>query len=264
MAVKNQGPELREFFVHHYHHIGIRRFYIMDDGSDPPLYTFEYPGIPRSALSFVLQDPTNRASRVADGRFEQLAIYARCIEDYRSLHTWMAFIDNDEFFEMTSNDTLREILEAFEGNDTVGALAVNWRMHSSSGLLKQPESARKSFVNCITDEPDDTGTSSYNTHVKVIVRTASALSPIGPHMWNLKQGNTVGENGDIVESEAWRDPITRDRIALHHYGIKSREEFEDKMHRGNAMDDPRGESYWETMENVYHHVDCPEMAKYDP
>lgn len=36
MAVKNQGPNLTEYFVHHYHHLGIGQFYIMDDGFDPP------------------------------------------------------------------------------------------------------------------------------------------------------------------------------------------------------------------------------------
>ncbi|KAG0651560.1 hypothetical protein D0Z07_1855 [Hyphodiscus hymeniophilus] len=260
MAVRNQARDLREFLVHHYYHIGIRRFYIMDDNSEPPLDTFEYPGVPQSVITIVRQDP---ASRVG-GHSEQLAIYARCMASYGHLHTWMAFLDADEYLEMTSNDTLRDILEEFEEDASVGALAVNWRMHSSSGVLKRPQSARKSFVDCITDETDDYGRPSDNQHVKVIVRTSYAQSPLGPHMWRLNQGHVVGEHGDIIASEAWRNPITRDRIALHHYAVKSREEYEEKMFRGNAMDDPKGESFWDVIEKVYPHVKCPEMAKYDP
>jgi hypothetical protein len=61
-----------------------------------------------------------------------------------------------------------------------------------------------------------------------------------------------------------RNPITRDRIALHHYAVKSREEYEEKMHRGNGEDVPKGELFWVMVEEVAPHVDCPEMAKYDP
>lgn len=40
IAVKDVANDLVEFFVHHYHHMGIRRFYVMDDGSEPPLSDF--------------------------------------------------------------------------------------------------------------------------------------------------------------------------------------------------------------------------------
>ncbi len=52
MAVKDQDLDLPEFFIHHYHHVGIRRFYIMDDGSDPPLSSITNYGVPNSVLTF--------------------------------------------------------------------------------------------------------------------------------------------------------------------------------------------------------------------
>ena len=234
----------------------------MDDYSSPPLSAFSYPGVPRSALTFIPQDTTHRA--IPGEHFEQLNIYARCMEDYGMLHTWMAFIDADEYLEETSNYTLRGMLEELEEDDEIGALAINWRMHSSAGLQKRPQSARESFVVCITDEDDEEGGASWNEHVKVIVKTTHALSPIGPHMWNLNHGNTVGEYGDIVSGPAFRYPITRDRIALHHYVTQSREEFEEKMMRGNAMDDPKGEQFWNQIEVEIPHVGCEEMVQYDP
>jgi hypothetical protein len=51
---------------------------------------------------------------------------------------------------------------------------------------------------------------------------------------------------------------------LHHYAGKSREEYEEKMLRGNAMDDPKGEGFWNSLENGLPKVSCPEMVKYDP
>ncbi len=98
--------------------MGIRRFYVMDDGSEPPLSTFQYPGIPRTALTFTYQPRETR-----DG-YMQLTFYTWCIERYRERHTWIAFIDVDEFLETPGKETLGEVLKTFEGNDTVGAVGV--------------------------------------------------------------------------------------------------------------------------------------------
>jgi hypothetical protein len=198
MAIKDQAHDLGEFFVHHYHHVGIQRFYIMDDGSDPPMSAFEYPGVPRSALTFVYHDAANHSKHM-----EQGLNYRRCMKDYGPRHTWMGFIDGDEFVEMTGKDTLTDMLQELERNNTIGQLVMNWRMHTSGGLLKRPESARKGFTTCISDATTDNRLSD-NQHVKPFVRTAFAKEPKGAHMYNLKKGyHTVGEHGDIVDTLAW-------------------------------------------------------------
>ncbi|CZT05651.1 uncharacterized protein RAG0_11633 [Rhynchosporium agropyri] len=259
MSVKDQSADMVEFFVHHYHHMGIRRFYVMDDGSDPPLSTFQYPGIPRAALTFTYH---KREDRVA---YMQLMFYNWCIERYREKHTWMAFLDGDEFLETPGNETLGEVLKTFEDNDTVGALGVNWRMHSSSGLKTRPASARKSFTTCIYDDLEHNGEDSANSHIKSIVKMSKAGPAPNPHKFETAPGSwTVGENGDVIESAAWRRPITRNRIGLHHYAVKSRAEYEAKMNRGNGMTDPKGEAFWEDMEYGVPHVECTEMTAYEP
>ena len=261
LAVRDQALDLPEFFVHHYHHLDVRRFYIMDDGSEPLLSTITEYGVPSSVLTFEYQDQARRA----EGHAQQLHIYARCIWHYGKQHTWMAFLDADEFLQTTGNETLRQILSELDEDDNIGALAVNWQIHTSSGLLKRPQSARKAFTECIWDDDEHDGASSHNTHVKSIVKTAKAQWPRNPHTWMLKDGAiTVGEDGDAVETEATRAPITRDRIALHHYAGKSREEYEEKMLRGNAMDDPKGEAFWNSLEHELPHVNCTAMAKYNP
>jgi hypothetical protein len=228
-ALKDVPQDLPEWLIHHYHHLQVSTFYIMDDSSVPPLSEHPLPpSIPANSVIFDYQNPEDRTP----GHSQQLTIYNRCLEKWGHLHTWMAFIDGDEFLEMTSPETFPQFLESFEHIPHVGALAINWRMHTSSGILTRPESVRKAFVDCIWD-----GADSNNTHVKSIVRTQFADRPVNPHLWYLKEGKeTVGENGDVVDSEAFRTPITRDRIALHHYAGKSRQEFEEKMGRGNAMD----------------------------
>ena len=83
----------------------------------------------------------------------------------------MAFLDGDEFLETPGNETRRNILVGFKGGDAVGALAVNGKMHSSSGLLTRPEAMRKSFVRRVWDDLDNWRKTSDNRHMKVVVRT---------------------------------------------------------------------------------------------
>lgn len=287
VSVKDQPIDMIEFFVHHYHNMGIRRFYVMDDGSDPPLSTFKYPGIPRSALTFTYEPRTERAD------FMQTVFYQWCIDRYREKHTWIAFIDTDEFLWTSEKETLGEVLSTFEGDDSVGALGVkyvrsrhsrrkgnptlclwtgdsrltffSWQMHSSSGLLYRPISVRRSFTTCIWDDEVGGGPGSHNRHVKSIVKMSHALGPSNPHKFNLIPGaNTVGEDGDVVTTIAFREPITRRRIGLHHYAVKSKEEYEAKMARGNGMSQPKSLAFWRSVEDEMPHVNCTEMVAYQP
>ena len=88
---------------------------------------------------------------------------------------------------------------------------------------------------------------------------------MNPHKFNLRPNtNTVGENGDIIHTVAFRAPITRHRVSIHHYAIGSREQFEEKLQRGNGMSEPKTEEMWDEFENKIAHVNCTEMVGYDP
>ena len=259
MAVKDQSQDLPEFLIHHYYNIGIRRFYIMDDGSNPPLSSVLDYGIPNSAITFHYYNASDRAPLM------QLNIYNQCNEWYGKNHTWIAYFDPDEFLEIISpHESLLSILKGFEKNDAIGAFGTNWRIHTSSNLDRRPKSARKGFTTCIYDDEENNGEASDNKHVKSIVRTSKYESAFNPHKFTLKDGAmTVGEDGAYINHWAFRQPITRNRVALHHYAVRSREEYEAKMNRSNAMGDAKGMEFWDHVRDIPH-VECPEMAKYDP
>ena len=99
----------------------------------------------RSALSFQYYDEQGQHPRM------QEHIYSDCARLYGSQHTWMAFIDADEFFETGTNETLPSILHEFDKVRDVGALGVNWRLHSSANLTRRPDSIRHSFTRCVDD-----------------------------------------------------------------------------------------------------------------
>lgn len=134
-------------------------------------------------------------------------------------------------------------------------------MHTSAGLLKRPDSCRQAFTTCLNETYEGTH---HEDHIKSIVKTSFFGGAQNPHKFGLRDGAmTVGENGDVIETIAWRVPPTRDRIALHHYAVKSKEEYEEKILRSNGMSDPKNEVFWNHVENLPH-LECKEMAQYDP
>ncbi|OBT56774.1 hypothetical protein VE04_03731 [Pseudogymnoascus sp. 24MN13] len=263
VSVKDQYLDLLEWLTHHYHHHNVRRFYLMDDGSTPVLATLNFSSaVDPKAITHRYYHPATRLFK-----HQQLVAYNECIALFGHKHKWMAFLDADEFLETRGKDTLHGILKELDSDEKIGALAINWQIHTSSGLLKRPASSRKSFVTCIEnyDNPGhDPGFGKENEHIKTIVKTKSYNRPLNPHKFELKDGaRTVGENGDNVDRFAWRVPITRDRISVHHFASKSREQFEAKISRGNGMGDPKGWEWWNHTESLPDYK-CEEMTKYDP
>lgn len=246
--------------MHHYYNMGVGHFYIMDDNSQPPLsYFSQNLGIPPSALTFDYQPLGD--SRAA---WKQYALADRCMHTHAAAanHTWMGFLDVHEFLETRGAHTLRSILADLSHRPAVGALAINLRIHSSAGLLARPESCRKAFTKCIGDgDAADQTPWLDNKAVRSMVKVASYHMPMNAHRFFLKDGQeTVGERGDVVPYGAVRVPVTRDRIAVHQYVVRSKAEFEEGVTRGTA----RGWQYWNHIEEYRVMHDCYEMQKYEP
>lgn len=264
VAIKDQPGDLDEFLVHYYYHHGIRRFYIMDDGSDPPLsYTpdFGIPpfAVPRSAVTFTY------ITRVPDRPqpFQHTIYTDYCIGNFGDRHTWMGFFDADEFLEMRRDVTLLDWLHRWENNDTVGALSVNWITHNSGGQQKRPQSdTRKGFKRCVVDQPDEKNAERENSHVKSFAKTALFDGVNSVHYMRTADGSlSVGEEGD--ECEIKRYPITHNTWALHHYSVKSREQFLEKQQRGSPNNHHAVGDFWDKIEGADDY-ECPELATYVP
>lgn len=128
--------------------------------------------------------------------------------------------------------------------------------------MTRADSTRKTYTECIFDDPEHNGEASDNKHVKSVVRLDAYGAAWNPHYFGLKDGSLMtGEHGDMSGTGPFRVPITRDRIALHHYAVKSFEEYEEKMQRSNAMGQAKDWSFWDHIETMPH-VACPEMARW--
>ncbi|ESZ89719.1 hypothetical protein SBOR_9895 [Sclerotinia borealis F-4128] len=250
MAVKDQQLDLPEWFVHHYYNLGIKRFYIMDDGSDPPLSEIEDLGIPREHVTFQYFDEKQHTM------YMQEYVYRLCVDKYRSNHTWMAFLDADEYLEMTGKENLNQFLETYEKDKNVGAVYASWQTHSSAGLLKRAKSVREAYIDCIWDGEG------HNVLGKSIAKLSHYAGTNTVHqVLSKNESITVDENG--AEAPIRRYSPTKDRIALHHYALKSREEYQEKVDRGNAMSSPKNWAFWDSVEGMAG-IECLSMSEYYP
>lgn len=234
----------------------------MDDGTNPPLadqFSNIELGVPRSAVHFIRFTPETRRLP------QQFNAYRTCIDMFGSRHPWFAFIDADEYLEMVEPGlSVQALLHPLESK--AGALAVNWIMHDSNGLLTTPErgAARKSFTSCLVD-PDENNYPIDNAHLKLIVQSKYYMGMITPHNSAYSGGMVaLGEDGVPIGPPGYlRNPPVRNKIALHHYVVKSKEEYEEKVARGNGMDDPKAWDFWDYILSTPK-TPCFSLADYTP
>ncbi|OBT51820.1 hypothetical protein VE04_08034, partial [Pseudogymnoascus sp. 24MN13] len=125
LAVKDQYADLTEWLTHHYHHLSIRRFYIMDNGPSPALATYNYSAfLDPKAITHRYYHPS------LHHRYQQLVNYSHCMKLFGDKHKWIAFIDADEYLE-------------YDDDDSVGAFAANWQIHTSDRPRAQGRDASK-------------------------------------------------------------------------------------------------------------------------
>lgn len=76
-----------------------------------------------------------------------------------------------------------------------------------------------------------------NTHIKTIANTRYLARMAGPHDAFYPPGRfTVNAAGERVQGPL-SHRVEWSRLALHHYAVKSRQDFEAKAARGDVMGD---------------------------
>ncbi|GFH56420.1 hypothetical protein CTEN210_12896 [Chaetoceros tenuissimus] len=172
------------------------------------------------------------------GEVKQKAAYQACISkikwemDEKPKHTWIAFIDVDEYIVLKKHDHIIDLLEDTTKVSNVGGLALNWYMFGFHNQIKyKPLPLTKRF------QMREKGT---NQHVKVIVRTDMMGNGGGmrnPHCYRYSNNSiaTVDTNGKRLIEEPWFNVDGPSDVAvIHHYYTKSLEEYVSRCGRGRA------------------------------
>jgi hypothetical protein len=178
------------------------------------------------------------------GQCQQMNAYYHFLQNYRTQHTWVGYIDVDEFIVLRKFPyiTIHDLLRT---HCTSGALALNWVLFGSNDKeTYEPFPVVSRFIR---------RQKGVNEHVKWIVRISDIQYMVSPHHGVLWFGHAHDCHGTIVNGP-YNPQGTDDIACIHHYFTKSKEEFLLKCKRGRA-DIPE---FREFERDFYRH-DCNEI-----
>jgi hypothetical protein len=141
---------------------------------------------------------------------------------------WIAYFDADEFLVLHRDATIGDFLARFDGD--VSAIAVNWIVFGSGGQQAyRPLPVVERFTDALPSGAKESRT------VKALGRR-ERLSGTGIHRVAVAEGRYVTPSGRDAVFDGLTATVAPEVAvaALHHYAVKSRQEFEEKRARGHA------------------------------
>lgn len=213
-AVRNEEPYLEEWVAFH-HLMGVEQFYIYENESTDETLLLLRRLADRFPIEIVQwkQQPAH------------LTAYENCISRFGATTEWLACIDADEFLVPTQDANLIDVLR--EAPDDAAAILVNWRIFGSAGHVNKPTGLTLENYTCRAPDEYDP-----NRHVKSIVKPARCFMPISPHHF-LVSGRQFDTSFNETMPLAGRvSPPSSSRLTLHHYIVRSQEDYRRKRARG--------------------------------
>jgi|GEM_PF-1688834 len=242
---KDESPYLKEWLDYHLL-AGVNHFYIYDNQDDDKQKEVLQPYIDAGLVTHIPYP----------GKARQYEAYNDAIQDYRFFCRYMAFIDCDEFVFPQTNRSIVEVVDEIfseypiveETQLTAAGLGVNIytfgsnfqdKADYSKGVLERfTRRAAEDWIPFFDD-----GKPSGTAHIKTIADPRRIEYLYNPHFASYYIGiGAINENGKRVRY-FFNNPPTVEKIVMHHYREKSREEYIKKVNRGTA----------DVMYNIYHY-----------
>lgn len=231
LSVKDEHKDLREWVDYH-REIGVSKFYIFDNNSSVPLLSVLTDYIQQELVQYHYLIGKSLAH-------PQFDVYNKCLQLYRSFHTWMGFIDTDEFIVIPSGLPIADVLQPYTA---YGGLVLNWRQIGSTGHLTRPAGGvLANYFKCFAEDDEN------NKHVKSLVVTAHARASNGAHFFKYAPGfSAVNVRFEPVDGP-FSSPPDFTQIFLYHYVTRSKEDYQAKMVRGSGAGRHKPASYFDAV-----------------
>lgn len=212
---KDEGPYFVEWLEWHISQ-GVDRFYIYDNESSDGTRQLLQPYIDRGIVVY----------HYWPGYRRQIAAYDDCIERYRLVTRWLAFIDLDEFIVPQRDASIPSFLRRFEA---FPAVEINWLVYGSGGAkTREPGTMMQRFKR--HSHPDHY----LNRHVKSIVDPRRVYVMTGCHEAARINGYAADSHGNEIHCNFRERTPQQDVIRVNHYAVRSFQEFQEKQLRGRA------------------------------
>lgn len=225
-AVRDSHDDIIEWVQHHLQ-LGIHPIYVYDHASHPPMEKVLRKFIDSGDVVYQgFKDFDHQSGK------PQLWAYDECLKNHGSKHTWIAFIDVDEFLIFKDGPPIQSLPLLLKEFEEHSALAINWILFGSSGHVNRPsKKVLGSYYRCMPK------LHTQHLFIKTIANTRCTTGTSdSPHSFKYNcSAPPVRTDGSTVSGPKADDKPIYGTIAIHHYAIKSQEEFEIKMIRGSGM-----------------------------
>jgi hypothetical protein len=228
-CVKNEASYIEEW-VRFHRAIGVRHFYIYDDGSQDGTRGVLERAAPPEALTIIPWIARMRDVGSEEFLNGQAIAFAHAILNFGAAYRWMAFIDIDEFLLPKTGSMLEEALSGAGGFPNI---SLPWHMFGTSGHRTRPSGPLA--LNYTRRSADPMSRKEHASNFKCIVDPCEVVE-VSVHQFKTR------EFGDVTVNDAGQRFSRRDRkspafyssrfLQLNHYYSKSEEELQAKIDRG--------------------------------
>lgn len=244
--MKNEHLYVREWLRYHYL-VGIRKFYLFDHGSSPPLSTAISDFVSSNVVVYrrfqnEWRIENSRVSKTFGSQSPQSWAYETCLASYGRRHTFMANIDVDEFIIIrrgahpqaapSAAPWLPALLQEFE---PAGGLLLPWQLVGPSGHLSRPPGGTlASFTRCLSAaamralrdyQANPLG------HMKSVINTRWYTGQgCDPHRCHTSRDLAT----QLRNTSVSRRQVHWQRVVLYHFITRSKEEYLAKLLRGSG------------------------------
>ncbi|KXZ47527.1 hypothetical protein GPECTOR_34g686 [Gonium pectorale] len=176
--------------------------------------------------------------------------YAHCVANFGKHHTFLGFIDLDEFV-ILYDESVRHIDAFLREYETFPGVSLYWILLGSSGHKTRPTGGVVDSYTACTPRNHK-----FNTQFKTFVNTRFRPTMYSPHraVFGLPADPATGLEPYMVDENKRRiargrnKNSTHARAAVFHYVIKSEQDFKEKMERGGGAGVTRPKYYFELMD----------------
>jgi hypothetical protein len=195
-AISYRGaPYMYEWIRYHFC-LGIDQVYIYNYDDTPP-----YPNSYSITVS-----PCKAVGKEFD-------VYPHFIEHFGKRHTWVAFMDINEFIVLKNHPSIHPFLSDYRGCSAIGLNRVTFGTNDLVENTEEPVTKR--FIRC-AEKPDN--------FIRSIVRIDHFENVINKHHVKLKAGHTYNTRYQIIDRDIQPNGPT-DVACIHHYYTKSESEM---------------------------------------
>lgn len=246
-VVKNEAAIMREWLLHH-HNIGIGHFYLYDNGCCDGTIDVAKATLKPDHFTIIPWSIRSRIQKDRERLHQQSLAFAHAIQTFGSTHSYMAFIDPDEFIIPKQH---LKLADAIRDAGDPPCMALPWHMFGRNGHQSAPAAGvGAGYLERAADLAADYNIAKFKCIVDPCEVTRVDIHNFETRSEGAVSANDLGVRSDNLKRHSPRF-LSASAIQLNHYYTRSDEELRAKIARSSNQEMKQSVYERRVMERVY-------------